>query len=72
MKSIDLLEMLTADAKQYRKTATQSVVANRHMNNLPHTTVPQDIVDAVLVDYINYIANKLCVDYALYTKDLEE
>lgn len=41
------------------------------MNDVPKTeTVSQKVVDAVLVDFINYIGVKHCVDYGLYTSDL--
>ena len=33
--------------------------------------VQQRIIDAVLVDFINYIGVKHGIDYAMYTKDLK-
>ena len=32
--------------------------------------IRQDVIDAVLVDFINYIGVKSGIDYALYTSDL--
>ena len=32
--------------------------------------LPQPVVDAVLVDFINYVANSYNVDYNLYVKDI--
>jgi hypothetical protein len=73
MSALDLLEMLTKDAKKYRLGAIKSIDKNSHMHELQAWDhVDQLVVDAVLVDFINHIAARHCVDYALYTKDLEQ
>lgn len=73
MKAIEFLEMLTKYAKDYSLIAGESVKRNSHMNNVDEgETVNKEISDAVLVDFINYIGMKHCVDYALYTKDLRK
>jgi len=55
-KTVDILEQLTTAACSVRKT----------QYNLKQTTT-----DAILVDFINYVGVLACVDYALYTKDLD-
>ena len=39
-----------------------------------HTDAPlkQATIDAILVDFINYVGMTCCVDFALYTRDLGE
>ena len=67
----DLLNYLTEKAKDYRLDAVKSINRNRHMNDLDRVTkVSQKVVDALLVDFINYVGTQQCVDYGLYTKDL--
>lgn len=70
MKAIELLELLKKYADSYSNIAKESVVNNCHMNNLTNEEVSQDAVDAILVDFINYIGGNYGIDYALYTSDL--
>jgi len=71
MKTIELLELLTTHATNYREIAKQSVMRNAHMNNLTFDdTIQQPHVDAILTDFINYVAANMGVDYGLYTEDL--
>jgi hypothetical protein len=72
MKIIDMLTITKVCADKYRKEAQQSLIRNRHMNNIEDgELVQQRHIDAVLVDFINYIGVKHGVDYALYTSDFE-
>ena len=65
------LQLLTKHAKDYRKDAQKSVERNRHMNQIEEGEhVQQRHVDAILVDFINYIGVCHGCDYALYTSDL--
>lgn len=67
----DLLEMLTNDAKKYVAQAQESVIRNRHMNELDEgVEISQQHIEAVVVDFVNYVGMNQCVDWALYTKDL--
>ena len=69
--AIDVLNQMTTDAKEYRKGAIKSVEKNRHMNQIEEgEQLQQRHIDAVLVDFINYIGSIYGIDYALYTKDL--
>lgn len=73
LTSGELLQLLTNLAKDYAKEGVESIKRNNHMNDVPKTeTVSQKVVDAVLVDFINYIGIKYCVDYGLYTVDLND
>jgi hypothetical protein len=71
MKAIDVLMQTTEYAKSYRKDAIKSVERNRHMNQIEEgEQLQQRHIDAVLVDFINYIGAKHGIDFALYTKDV--
>lgn len=73
MNAIQLLESLTKYAKNYRLTATESVLRNNHMNNVGENEIINPIhVDAILVDFINHIGIRCGVDYGLYTQDLNK
>ncbi|MBI4119817.1 MAG: hypothetical protein HY456_03165 [Parcubacteria group bacterium] len=78
----ELLNLLTEEAKRYRKKAlaSVSVARNKHKNalsaddisrlrkNLPLT---RRFIDALLADFINAVGVRQDVDYGLYTKHLE-
>jgi hypothetical protein len=71
MTKLELLEYLTLLATKYRKDCSSSINRNNHMNDLKENVyVEQNVVDAILTDFINYIGVKEHVDYGLYTKDL--
>ncbi len=72
-KKIDLLELLADTAKDYREECIESIIRNRHMNKLEardEIRVKQRYIDAILVDFINKVANEQGVDYGLHTTDL--
>ena len=71
MIKIDLLEMITRNACDYSKDAKASLLRNNHMNEIEKDTpLDQKVIDAVLVDFINFIGMQQGVDYAIYTRDL--
>ena len=71
MKAIEVLEKTADYAKKYRSESQRSLERNNHMNQIEDgEMVQQRIIDAVLVDFINYIGFKHGIDYAMYTKDL--
>ena len=71
MKTIEVIEKTAGYAKKYRVEAKKSLQRNSHMNQLDEgEQVQQRIIDAVLVDFINYVGLKHGIDYAMYTKDL--
>lgn len=71
MKKIELLNFLADQAKIYRKNCVSSINLNNHMNELKESChVDQNVIDAILTDFINCIGYNQGVDYALYSKDL--
>lgn len=71
MNTIELLNKLKKHADEYSKDAQTSTARNRHMNKLEHGELIQKRhTDAVIVDFINYIAMKHGIDYGLYADDL--
>ena len=80
MTSGELMRMLTKIAEEQRENCIESIfVRNKHMNSLgdiDHMLLRQDIlqeiVDAVLVDFINKVGGFQGLDWGLYTKDLNQ
>lgn len=75
MTKIDFLNALTHYAKNYAPQAAESVIRNSHMNDLDKikSKAPsQAQIDALLVDFINYIGACQCVDYGIYASDLRD
>ena len=70
MQVIEVLDKLATYARFYREDAVESVKRNSHMNEATGNTIDQKDVDALLVDFINYIASRHGVDYAMYVEDL--
>ena len=72
MRTVEMLELLTKRAKEYVKDEV-SVARNSHMNELePDVRIDRKVLEAVVVDFINFVGRKNGVDYALYAKDLHE
>lgn len=69
MTKIELLEMLKNCAIKYRQD-TNSVSRNKHLTNLSEEP-SQEIKDAVLTDFINYVGMFQGVDYALAVEDIQ-
>lgn len=76
----ELLDFLTEQAKRYHKDALETVIRNRHMNDLTDKDIArirrskkffQRFADALLVDFINSVGVGQNIDYGLYTKHLE-
>jgi len=72
MTKIELLSILSNEAKTYCPVAVESVINNGHMNEFNGNDIPQSAVDALIVDFINYIAVGQGIDYGLHTKDLRK
>ena len=68
----ELMEMLCNYAKDYCPTAKESIIRNRHMNKLNGVEVSQNIIDALIVDFINFVGAMQNVDLGFYTKDLKK
>ena len=72
-------DIILKKAKEYRKKALVSIKRNNRMNNLTTadfkkigTETCQRLADAVLVDFINYVAVGQGIDLGLYTKHLKK
>lgn len=59
---------LIQNAKAYREKSQESIKRNSHMNSNVGE-VDQKAIDAVLVDFINYLSLRTGMDLALYTVD---
>ena len=68
MTKIELLEMLTKQARKFRAD-TGHYARNSHMHAIKDAP-PQEVVDAVLTGFINAVGIMQGVDYALYASDL--
>ena len=73
----DLMIYLTRMAMEYSPKCKESVKQNQHMNLVIEEDVDialgdDNIVEAVLVDFVNYIGNNQGLDWGLYTKHLHE
>lgn len=69
----ELVKYLEQVARDYRTDALLSINRNSHMNELKGVSyLSQQQVDAVLADYINFVAACQGIDLGLYTSDLNE
>lgn len=72
MEAIEALNVMTHYARNYTARAQRSLKLNRHMNEIEQSeTVKQEHIEAVLVDFINYIGFSHGIDYALNAKDIK-
>jgi len=68
----ELCNMLVDRANEYRSNGIlKSLKRNNHMNNFSDKKLKQSTADAILVDFINYVAACQGMDLGLYTKHLE-
>jgi len=66
-----ILNYLVEKAKEYRTDTINSINCNSHMNDVPQgTVIEQNVVDGILVDFINFLGMKNHVDYGLHTSDI--
>lgn len=69
----ELLRVITNFAKDYAPVATESIRRNSHMNQVTiEEDVDQVVIDAAIIDFINYITSRYGVDYALNTYNLTD
>ena len=72
MNKGEFVKMIHEMMERYRNIGIlQSVKRNKHMNDYKGEPVSQETLDAIMVDFVNYIAATQGMDYALYTKDLK-
>lgn len=75
MRKGKLLMMLERHINEYRLDANNSLRRNSHMNESVMESkedVPQQVIDALLVDFVNYVGAQQGLDYGLYTKYLRK
>jgi hypothetical protein len=69
----ELLQLVTNFAKEYAVKGVESIRRNNHMNKVSiGDELSKNVVDAVLVDFINYIGLSYGVDFGLYIQDLTD
>jgi len=69
-QNINMLYYLVQQAKEFRAD-NDYYQRNRHMHAI--TECPdQAVIDAVLVGFINTVAMNKCIDFGLYTHDLDD
>lgn len=71
MSNIELLEMLTNQARLFRADSDY-FNRNRHMHAQLIGSPSQLQIDAVLAGFINYIGMSVGVDYGIYASDFEK
>lgn len=73
MRADDIANTLVNYAKAYRKHCKpESIKLNDHMNEYRGETPSQDLVDAIVVDFINFTMAHGCgMDLALFTSDIQ-
>ena len=73
MKNGEFIDIIIKDLKAYRASGVmESVERNKHMNQYEGERVSGQTVDAILVDFVNFIGNRRGMDLGLYTVDLDE
>jgi len=66
----EMLEFLTARAKEFRKCESL-IYKNEHLTGIDENNMPSLAqIDGVLVAFINYVGMSQCIDYALDVNDL--
>lgn len=64
MRPLEMVEFIESAARNFRESYMNEVNISQ--------VVDQKILDAVVVDFVNYIALSQCIDFALHTKDLQK
>jgi len=71
MANGELMKMLVKYAKEYAPDCLESIKCNSHMNKYRGKVVAQTTIDAILVDFVNFIGHGQGLDLGLYTRDLK-
>jgi hypothetical protein len=73
MTNGQLVEAIVKHAKAYVKDGVmQSVKRNSHMNDYSGEKISKSTTDAIVVDFVNFIALQYGIDLAMYTSDLRK
>ena len=70
----DLMNYLTERVRDYAPDCQASILRNSHMNELEKNCFTANLkeIEAILVDFINYIGTHQGLDWGLYTHYLHE
>ena len=73
MTNGEYIKTLEDSAKTYIKGGVASVTRNYHMNQLtPIDEIQQKVLEAIVVDFINYTAAQRFMDLGLTTDNLKK
>ena len=77
MKKAALMEMLIREARAYRAGGIEnSLKRNAHLYECDpdygYNLVSQCVIDAVLTDYLNFLATKQGINLVLHSRDLRD
>ena len=68
----ELVLLISQYAKKYCLGGVlESVSRNHHMNKYSGELVSKETIDAIIVDFVNFIGMQQGIDLAMYTDDLE-
>ncbi len=68
----ELVTDLVEKAKEYSSDALGSLQRNQPLHQHPTGNLPQVDIDAILVDFVNYVAYQRGIDLAFKREDLAE
>ena len=69
----DLMDLLERNIREYRLKANESLRKNHHMNDNVmdgREDIPREVIDALLVDFLNYVGNYQGLDTGMYVEHL--
>ena len=74
MSKLVFIQHFEQNVRGYLPNARESIVRNKHMNDVVIGDIlpEQKMIDALFVDFVNFVAMRQGVDYAMYTRDLEK
>ena len=69
----ELVLLISEYAKKYCSgDVLESISRNHHMNEYSGESVSKETIDAIIVDFVNFIGMQQGIDLAMYTEDLKE
>lgn len=71
MTVLDLIKIVEKIAQEYRPEAIKSIKRNTHLHDCDLKDIGcQDFIDAILSDFINFLAGKYGCDYGTHAYDI--
>ena len=71
MTVLELIHSIEQIAQEYRPEAIKSIKRNTHLHDCKLEDIgKQDFVDAILSDFVNFLASKYHVDYGTHAYDI--